>query len=157
SAADVERLVRRRRPGRQRVMLRLLPSQLGLDTREGLPAGDDGDRFGLPVASGELAALVETIVSEPLLELTGLDVYLGSQLARFGGYERAITQLAATASQLRRSHGLAIEDFNLGGGFAVAQTAGEHALPVDPFAARMRRVLALESDRQGIDRPRLSV
>ena len=33
----------------------------------------------------------------------------------------------------------------------------EHALPVDPFAARMRRVLALACDREHIDQPRLSV
>lgn len=157
SAADIARLVRTRRPARQRVMLRLLPAQVGFRATAGLPAGPDEDRFGLPVASGELAALLDEIVAEPLLELTGLDVYVGSQQAQFGGYEHAITQLVATAAQLRRTHGVRIEELNLGGGFAVAQTTREHALPVDPFAARMRRVLALECDRQGIDQPRLSV
>jgi diaminopimelate decarboxylase len=157
SAADIARLVRTRRPTRQRVMLRLLPVQLGFPSTAGLPACGDDDRFGLPVASGELTDLLDQITAEPLLDLIGLDVYLGSQLAQFGGYERAITQLVATAAQVKQTHGVRIEEINIGGGFAVAQTEHEHALPVDPFASRMRRVLALECGLRGIDRPRLSV
>jgi diaminopimelate decarboxylase len=156
SAADIARLVRTRRPARQRVMLRLLPAHVGFTTA-GIPAGDDDDRFGLPVDGGELTELLDQIIAEPLLDLVGLDVYLGSQLAQFGGYEHAITQLVATAARLRQTRGVHIEELNLGGGFAVAQTAAEHALPVDPFAGRMRRVLALACDRHGMDVPRLSV
>lgn len=157
SAADIARLVRTRRPKRQRVMLRLLPAQLGFSAPAGLPACEDDDRFGLPVASGELDELIDQIIAEPLLDLTGLDVYLGSQLAQFGGYEHAITQLVVTAAQLKETHGVRIEELNIGGGFAVAEVEDDHPMPVNPFAGRMRRVLALECDRQGIDRPRLSV
>jgi diaminopimelate decarboxylase len=157
STADIARLVRTRRPTRQRVMLRLLPTQLGFTPTAELPTCDDDDRFGLPVASGELTELLDEVIAEPLLELTGLDVYLGSQLARFGGYEHAITQLVATAAQMRHTHGVRIEELNIGGGFAVAQTEAEHALPVDPFAARMHGVLAEECERRSIDRPTLSV
>ena len=156
SAADIARLVRTRRPTRQRVMLRVLPAHLGF-TSAGIPACDDDDRFGLPVTGTELTDLVDQIAAEPLLELIGLDVYLGSQLAQFGGYEHAIAQLLAVAAQLKQTHGVRIEELNLGGGFAVAQAGSEHTLPVDPFAGRMRRVLSLESDRLDIDPPRLSV
>jgi diaminopimelate decarboxylase len=153
--SDVDRLVRTRRPVRHHVLLRMLPAHLGFG--EGLPASADGERFGLPVGGDELGALVGRIVDEPLLDLTGLDVYLGSQLARFGGYERAVSQLVAIAADLKRTHGVTIDEINIGGGFAVAYTRGDHTLPVDPFAGRMRRVLACEADRGGIAAPRLSV
>ncbi|GAA2366113.1 diaminopimelate decarboxylase [Catellatospora methionotrophica] len=156
SAADIARLTCTRRPLRQRVMLRLLPAQLGF-TAPGLPACPSEDRFGVPTAGAELAALVDEITSSPLLELAGLDVYLGSQLAQFGGYEHAITQLIAACAELRRTHGVRIEEINLGGGFAVAHPGQDSTLPVDPFAARMRRVLSLACDRAGVPRPRLSV
>jgi diaminopimelate decarboxylase len=157
SETDVERLVRTRRPTPHQVILRMLPEQLGFTDPEGLPASPDDDRFGLPVGGEEFASLVAMIVGEPLLKLVGLDVYLGSQLARFGGYEHAVAQLVATAAQLRRTHGVQIEDINIGGGFAVAYAAGDHTLPIDPFAGRMRRVLNCGADRHGIDPPRLSV
>ncbi|GIF97641.1 diaminopimelate decarboxylase family protein [Catellatospora citrea] len=156
SAADIARLTCTRRPQRQKVMLRLLPAQLGF-AKAGLPACPSQDRFGVPTDGAELAELVEEITSNPLLDLVGLDVYLGSQLAQFGGYEHAITQLVAACADLRRSHGVHIEEINLGGGFAVAHTGQETTLPVDPFAARMRRVLALACDRASVQPPRLSV
>jgi hypothetical protein len=105
--ADVDRLVHTRRPIGHRVMLRMLPVHLGF--AEGLPAAADRERFGVPVAGADLAGadlagVVARIVDEPLLELSGLDVYLGSRLARFGGYARAISQLgAATPSPSRSS------------------------------------------------------
>ncbi|MEU7823188.1 diaminopimelate decarboxylase [Catellatospora sp. NPDC049133] len=153
SLADVQRLTRTRRPRRQQVILRVLPAQLGF----GRAPWAAQERFGAPVASGELAELVAAITDEPLLDLVGLDVYLGSQLAQFGGYEHAVAQLVATAAELGRAHGVRIEELNIGGGFAVAHTEHDPTLPVDPFAARMRRRLALECDRRAIAKPRLSV
>src|SRR5262249_59086584 len=54
-------------------------------------------------------------------------------------------------------YGVTMEEINIGGGFAVAYTRGEHAVPVEPFAGRMHRVLAVEADRAGITAPRLMV
>jgi len=120
SRADIDRLVRTRRPLRQAVMLRILPTQLGFAATAGLPAGDD-DRFGLPVDGDEL------------------------------------TQLVAVAARMKRTHGVRITELNLGGRFAVAQTADDLHPGRGSFAARMRRVLALECRAPGIDVPRLSV
>ena len=157
SIADVDRLAGTRHPAYQRVVLRLLPAQLGIKAATGpLRCGDD-ERFEPAAHTPEFIDLVTRILDQPQLELFGLEVYLGSQLAQFGGYERAIAQLVAIAAELRVRAGADITELNIGGGFAVAYARGEHAVPVEPFAARMHRVLSLASDRAGIARPRLMV
>jgi len=56
---------------------------------------------------------------------------------RFGaaGRRRRTHPIVAVAARMKRTHGVRITELNLGGGFAVAQTADDITLAVDPFAA----------------------
>ncbi|WP_412544245.1 diaminopimelate decarboxylase [Longispora sp. K20-0274] len=155
SASEVARLAAVAGPDGQRVHVRVLPAELGYPDCAGLPAAHDGDRFGMPAA--ELDDLVGRIVAQQRLHLVGLDVYLGSQLSRFGPAERAIRQLVVLLDEIRRRHGVTLTELNIGGGHAVAHTHGEAELALDAFAVRVRTVLRAACLRLGVPEPRLMV
>ncbi|MFD0745401.1 diaminopimelate decarboxylase family protein [Phytohabitans flavus] len=97
--------------------------------------------------------MLRRIADQPALDLAGLDFYLGSQVARFGGYERAIDQLVAVAAR----SGLPLREINLGGGHAVPGTEAEAEFALQAFAARVRTMLQISSQRYGVPVPRLVV
>jgi diaminopimelate decarboxylase len=140
---------------RQRVLIRVLPPHD--DVCAGLPAAGDADRFGVCAPSDAFDDLVKRIVAQPKLELVGLDCYVGSQISRFGGYERAIQRLVQVAGHLARTKGILVREINIGGGHAAPAVDGESPFAVAAFAGRARAVLGLACERQGVPEPELVV
>ncbi|GIF78424.1 diaminopimelate decarboxylase [Asanoa siamensis] len=142
----------------QRVLIRVLPAHDALlDGVAGLPAPNDCDRFGVVAPSAAFDDLVDRIIAQPKLELVGLDCYVGSQISRFGGYERAIQRLVAVAGHLARTKGVLVREINIGGGHAAPAVDGESPFAVAAFAGRARVVLGLACERQGVPEPELVV
>ncbi|MFI6761875.1 diaminopimelate decarboxylase [Micromonospora sp. NPDC050417] len=144
---------------RQRVLLRVLPDwDTGrVDTMSMLPAAPVTDRFGVPAAGTSLDEMVRRIIDQPMLELVGLDFFLGSQTSRFGGYERAISHLVATMAALAQRHGTQLSEINIGGGHAVPGTDADGQFALDAFASRARKVLRVACDEHNLPVPRLGV
>ncbi len=142
--------------GRQKVLLRALAPAGPAGTGD-VPAPPDGERFGLSTAHGELDEAVGRVLGQRGLDLVGLDFFLGSQVARFGGYESVLRRLVQTLAHVRDRYGVVLAELNLGGGFAVPYRDGDGDFPVDVFATRCRRVLRVECDRHNLPLPRLTV
>jgi diaminopimelate decarboxylase len=142
--------------GCQKVLLRVLVG-CGPAGATGIAVAPDAERFGLSLLDGELDEAVRRVVAQRKLELVGLDYFLGSQVVRFGGYERALRHLVELLAHLGKRYGLNLAELNLGGGFAVAYRDGDGDFAVDAFAARCRRVLRVECERHDIPVPRLTV
>jgi diaminopimelate decarboxylase len=140
----------------QKVLIRVLLGA-GNGDAPGIPLGVEGERFGLSFADGELDKAITRLLAQPHLELVGLDYCLGSQVARFGGYERALRALVDLLAHLNHWYGLALHEVNLGGGFAVPYRDGDPGFAINAFAARCPGVVHLECDRRGIPAPRLTV
>jgi diaminopimelate decarboxylase len=154
SLSEIPRLAAEAK-GRQSVLLRVLLGPAS-PSGTGIPAGPDEERFGLSAARGELDEAVTRITGQPSLELVGLDYFLGSQVARFGGYEYALRHLVEVLAHLSRRFGLHLGQVNLGGGFAVPYRDGDGGFAVEAFAARCPGVLRVECERHGIPTPRLT-
>lgn len=144
---------------RQRVLLRVLPDWDNgrVETMSMLPAAPVADRFGVPAAGTSLDEMVRRITDQPMLELVGLDFFLGSQTSRFGGYERAIHHLVATMATLTQRHGTQLTEINIGGGHAVPGTDADGQFALDAFASRARKVLRVACDEHDLPVPRLAV
>ncbi|MFK3984731.1 diaminopimelate decarboxylase [Micromonospora sp. NPDC050397] len=158
SSSEIPRLAALLRR-RQRVLLRVLPDwDAGrVDTMSMLPAAPVADRFGVPAAGTGLDEMVRRISDQPMLELVGLDFFLGSQTSRFGGYERAIGHLVATMAGLASRHGTELTEINIGGGHAVPGTDGDGQFALEAFASRARKVLRVACDEHHLPVPRLGV
>jgi diaminopimelate decarboxylase len=155
SLSEIPRLAAEVR-GRQKVLLRALVPAGPAGTGD-VPAPPEGERFGLSTAHGELDEAVGRVLRQRGLELVGLDSFLGSQVARFGGYESVLRRLVETLAHVCDRYGVVLTELNLGGGFAVPYRDRDGEFRVEVFAARCRRVLRVECDRHSLPLPRLTV
>lgn len=115
--------------GVRRVLVRVT---LGVDadTHEAIRTGHHGSKFGLPPAQAR------TLIEDALalgLDVLGLHVHIGSQLADFDAQAETIVRLASFAASCRDTLGWNARIADLGGGFGIRHNADEHA----PDAARL--------------------
>ena len=117
--------------GVRRVLVRVT---LGVDadTHEAIRTGHHGSKFGLPPAQAHL--LVEDALARGL-EVLGLHVHIGSQLADFDAQAETIVRLAAFAASCRDSLGWTPRVADLGGGFGIRHNADELAPDAAVLAA----------------------
>ena len=101
--------------GVQRVLVRVT---LGVDadTHEAIRTGHHGSKFGLPPAQAR--TLVEDALARGL-DVLGLHVHIGSQLADFDAQAETIVLLASFAASCRDALGWTIRVADLGGGFGI--------------------------------------
>ena len=117
--------------GARRVLVRVT---LGVDadTHEAIRTGHHGSKFGLP------PDLAERLVGDALergLDVLGLHVHVGSQLADFDAQAETIVRLASFAARCRRSLGWTARVADLGGGFGIRHHPDERAPDAAELAA----------------------
>ena len=119
--------------GVRRVLVRVT---LGVeaDTHEAIQTGHHGSKFGLPPDEA-----LETVERARALELevAGLHIHVGSQLADTVAHEETIELLAVFAARCRSELGWTPAVVNAGGGFAVRHVPEE---PLTPLGERARAV-----------------
>jgi diaminopimelate decarboxylase len=133
SPAEVAMLADRA-PHGQAVLLRVVPSA-GVRRKSCFPLG-----------AGTTRDAVARIRRARNLVFAGFDLAVGHRLNRFGTFEAHVREAAAFCAVVRGPVPL----LNLGGGYS-------DDFATEPFAARIRGVLALAADRYRIPPPRLSV
>jgi len=137
--------------GVRRVLVRVT---LGVDadTHEAIRTGHHGSKFGLPPAQAR------ELVADALargLDVLGLHVHVGSQLADFDAQAETIVRLASFAASCREALGWTAKVADLGGGFGIAHTLDEHvvdAITLANVAAETARVAFVEA---GLSAPEL--
>jgi diaminopimelate decarboxylase len=114
-----------------RVLIRLT---LGVeaDTHEAIRTGHHGSKFGLPPEDA-LALLRRAL--ELGLDVAGLHVHVGSQVADEGAHHETIRLLGAFAALCRDELDWTARLIDAGGGFPVRQLPSEPAAPLGELAA----------------------
>jgi diaminopimelate decarboxylase len=117
--------------GVRRVLVRVT---LGVDadTHEAIRTGHHGSKFGLPPAQAR--ALIEDALARGL-DVRGLHVHIGSQLADFDAQAETIVRLASFAASCRDALGWTARIADLGGGFGIRHNLDEHAPDAAELAA----------------------
>jgi diaminopimelate decarboxylase len=108
--------------GARRVLVRVT---LGVDadTHEAIRTGHHGSKFGLPPDAAE-AAVADALARG--LDVLGLHVHVGSQLADFDAQAETIVRLASFAARCRRNLEWTARVADLGGGFGIRHHPDEH-------------------------------
>ena len=106
--------------GVERVLVRVT---LGVDadTHEAIRTGHHGSKFGLP--PDQARALVADALDRGL-DVLGVHVHVGSQLADFDAQAETIVRLAAFAARCRDELGWVARVADLGGGFGIRHHPG---------------------------------
>ena len=135
--------------GARRVLVRVT---LGVDadTHEAIRTGHHGSKFGLPPAQAE------TLMRNALdrgLDVLGLHVHVGSQLADFDAQAETIRRLAAFAADCRERLGWTASVADLGGGFGIRHHPAEELRDAADLARAAARTAASEFAALGLPEP----
>jgi diaminopimelate decarboxylase len=122
------------------------------DTHEAIRTGHHGSKFGLPPADA-LALLQRSL--ELGLEVTGLHVHVGSQLAETGSHRETIHLLAAFAAVCREELGWTPAVVDAGGGFAVQHVPEEPSASLGELAGAVATAVREAWSDHRLPAPRL--
>ena len=122
-------------------------------THEYLATAREDQKFGIPLA--ETAATVALIRSHPSLSFLGLHSHIGSQIFESDGFAEAARRLFEVHAQLLADG--PVPELNLGGGFGIAYTSVDDALPVAEIASRFADIVADRAAALGIPVPIVAV
>jgi diaminopimelate decarboxylase len=138
--------------GVRRVLVRVT---LGVeaDTHEAIRTGHQGSKFGLPPDTA-LRTLAHAMACG--LDVAGLHVHVGSQLADTGAHEHTISLLAGFAARCRDElGGWTPSLLNVGGGFAVRHVSEEPTAPLGELVRRVAGAVSRTWDEHALPPPRL--
>lgn len=134
--------MKRRQPVRLRIN-----SGVHASTHEYLATAREDQKFGIPLS--DAADAVATIRSHDSLEFLGLHSHIGSQIFETEGFVEAAHRLFLLHAELLKSG--PVPELNLGGGFGIAYTSADVALPLDEIAKRLAAIV--ESTTAALDIP----
>jgi diaminopimelate decarboxylase len=137
--------------GVNRVLVRVTPG-VEAETHEAIRTGHRGSKFGLD-EDDALEAVRSALAAG--LDVQGLHVHVGSQLADVRAHLLAIALLAAFADRCRREAGWLPRVIDVGGGFGIRHVQAEPEPPVEELVKTV--VAAVERDwvMRGLEAPQL--
>ncbi len=123
---------------RAAVSLRINPD-VDARTHKKITTGTSHNKFGIPFQRAE--AVYDTARSLPCIDVTGIDMHIGSQITDLEPYTQAYSLLAELVQTLR-TNGHDIRHVDLGGGLGVPYR-GTNDIPPHPdeYAGMVRRTL----------------
>jgi diaminopimelate decarboxylase len=101
--------------------------------------GERGAKFGIP--HDEVVEVARAAQAMKSINLLGLDMHVGSQIAQFGPYEAGIERLLEIRAAIDALGGSPLRYLDAGGGLAVTYDT-ERPVDIEHFAARVSALLA---------------
>lgn len=122
-------------------------------THEYLATAREDQKFGITLADAPQA--VANIRAHGSLQFLGLHSHIGSQIFEAAGFVESAKRLLNLHAELLI--GGPVPELNLGGGFGIAYTSVDSAMPIGQIAARLADIVATECARLGITVPIMAV
>jgi len=141
------------RHGRTQSVRLRINSGVHASTHEYLATAREDQKFGIPLV--DAAAAVALIRAEPSLHFLGLHSHIGSQIFESDGFAEAARRLFALHAEL--SAIAPVPELNLGGGFGIAYTSADEALPVEELAARFADIVAAAAAEYDVPVPVIAI
>ncbi len=138
----------RRQPVRLRVN-----SGVHAHTHQYLATAREDQKFGIALTDAEAA--VAEIRAHPGLEFIGLHSHIGSQIFDTDGFAESARRLMEVHARLLGDG--PVPELNLGGGFGIAYTGADVAMPIADIAAALADIVAAEAERLGVPVPIVAV
>jgi diaminopimelate decarboxylase len=154
SAEEVGRVAdAARRAGTVQAVRLRVNSGVHASTHEYLATAREDQKFG--VALTQVPSIVAAIRTRPELRLLGLHSHIGSQILGVGGFAEAARRLLTVHRLLLQ--GGPVPELNLGGGFGIAYTADQEAVPIEQLAIGVVGTVAATCAELGIPVPDLAI
>jgi diaminopimelate decarboxylase len=146
----------RKKGAKQNILLRLTP---GVDphTHRHTTTGILDSKFGFPLANGQAETAISKALASSNLNLVGLHFHLGSPIPDTSPYQAAIRLVLNFAGEMKERHGLSLDEFSTGGGFAVRYTVDQQTPGVADYAEAITAEVSSLADKLGLARPKLTI
>ncbi|HEY8300820.1 MAG TPA: diaminopimelate decarboxylase [Jatrophihabitans sp.] len=126
-------------------------------THEFIATAHEDQKFGFSLRDGAAAQAAAAVLDTPSLHLAGLHSHIGSQIFETAGFEVAAHRVVGLAAAIRDSHGVEVEEINLGGGLGIAYVAGDDPETPKQTIDRLLAIVERECAAAGLRRPRLAL
>jgi len=154
SLIEIERVAEAAaRHGRVQPVRLRVNSGVHAHTHEYLATAREDQKFGIPLA--DVVQTVALIRAHASLEFLGLHSHIGSQIFESEGFAEAASRLFAVHAELLE--GGPVPELNLGGGFGIAYTTADDALPVPELARRLADIVDAAAAERGIPVPVIAI
>jgi diaminopimelate decarboxylase len=141
---------------RQSVLVRVT---VGVEahTHEYIATAHEDQKFGFSLRDGVAERAVAAVLDARSLHLAGLHSHIGSQIFETAGFEVAAHRVIGLAGTVRDTHGVEVDEINLGGGLGIAYVSGDDPETPKQTVDRLVSIVERESAASGLRRPRLSL
>jgi len=141
------------RHGRVQPVRLRINSGVHASTHEYLATAREDQKFGIPLA--DAAAVVARIRAYDSLEFLGLHSHIGSQIFEADGFAEAARRLFTLHAELLATG--PVPELNLGGGFGIAYTSVDQALPINELAVKLADIVADTAAEFGVPVPVIAI
>ena len=126
-------------------------------THEFIATAHEDQKFGFSLRDGVAERAVAAVLAAPSLHLAGLHSHIGSQIFETAGFEVAAHRVVGLAATVRDTHGVEVDEINLGGGLGIAYVSGDDPETPKQTIDRLVAIVERECAEAGLRRPRLSL
>ncbi|WP_100398475.1 diaminopimelate decarboxylase [Bacillus sp. FJAT-44742] len=137
-----------------KVLLRTTPG-VEAHTHDYISTGQEDSKFGFDLASGQVEKAMETILSQPEIELLGFHCHIGSQIFDTTGFTMAVEKLYESIRKWREKFDYTPEVLNVGGGFGIRYVEGDDPLPPEEYVKDVIKAVKKEAKASGMDVPEI--
>ena len=141
---------------KQEVLLRVSP---GVDphTHSHTTTGILDSKFGFALDNGQAEEAVKQASRLANLRVIGLHCHLGSPIFELEPFVQGIEVMMGFAAGMKKRHGLQMQEFSPGGGFAIQYVMGKPAPAIAAYAETIASTLKKSCADFGLDLPRLVI
>lgn len=122
------------------VMLRIKP---GIDahTHEFVRTGQIDSKFGFALENGEAFKAVKSLIDKKYLNLVGLHCHIGSQIFDDKPFVEAAKVMLEFYKKIKEDLGIALEQLNLGGGFAIKYLESDEHFAYNEYMKEVSEII----------------
>ncbi|MGH8907320.1 MAG: diaminopimelate decarboxylase [Egibacteraceae bacterium] len=138
------------------ILLRVTPG-VRAETHAFIATGQDDAKFGLTLSAGLAHEAATRALALDGIRLRGAHCHIGSQITTAGSFVAAAAQMLSFLADVKREHGVELDELNLGGGLGIAYDEADVTLSIEEYARAVREAVARGAALHGLAEPKLSV
>ncbi len=136
------------------ILFRIKP---GIDahTHSYVMTGQIDSKFGVALETGEAFEIIRKAHEMEHVRVVGVHCHIGSQIFDLKPFEQAANVMMQFIAEVKEKLGFTIEELNLGGGYGIQYTPGDHPIAYDKYMEAVSRVVKESAEKHSVALPKI--
>jgi len=153
---DLLQEIARAKKAKPQVLLRITPG-IEAHTHEYIRTGGADSKFGFGLSGGAAMEAVKKAIDMPEIELMGIHAHIGSQIFALHSYAKAIEIIMEFIKEVKDETGVALLEFNTGGGLGIKYKAEDEPSTIEEYAEVIVGGVEKEAHRLKVRTPKIMI